>query len=41
MTNEEIDVHSMGMILVIQYNMTKGIDLFGNRAEEAVIEELH
>ena len=37
---EEIDSHILGVILANQYNLKKGKELFGNRADEAVIAEL-
>ena len=40
MTEEEIESHFIGVILVQQYNLNQGMKLFGARAEEAVEKEL-
>ena len=37
---EEIDSHILGIILTNQYNLKKGKELFGDRADEAVMAEL-
>ena len=37
---EEIDPHILKVILANQYNLKKGKELFGNRADEAVMVEL-
>ena len=40
MTEEEIESHLIGVVLVQQYNLNQGIKLFGARAEETVEKEL-
>ena len=40
MSDEEIEAHILGVIMVEHYSMKKGIDLFGDRAEIAVTKEL-
>ena len=37
---EDIDSHILGVILASQYNLKKGTELFGERADEAVTNEL-
>ena len=40
MSEEGIEAHSMVVVLVDNFNMKKGIDIFGNRAETPVMKEL-
>ena len=40
MIEEEINAHIMGVVLVENYNMKKGLELFGERGEKAVTKEL-
>ena len=40
MTEEEINTHIIGVVLVEQYNMKKGLELFGDRGEKEVTKEL-
>lgn len=40
MTEEELELYLIGIILVQQYNLKQGIELFGARAKEAVEKEL-
>ena len=37
---EEIDAHILGVILANQYNLKKGKELFGDRCDKAVMDEL-
>ena len=37
---EELDNYIMGVMLIHQYNLKKGIELFGDKAEDAVMKEL-
>ena len=37
---KEIDSHILGVILANQYNLKRGKELFGDRADEAVMAEL-
>merc|ERR1712086_476948 len=37
---EEIDSHILGVILANQYNLKKGKELFGDRCDKAVMDEL-
>ena len=37
---KKIDSHILGVILVNQYNLKKGKELFGDSADEAVMAEL-
>ena len=37
---KEIDSHIIGVIFANQYTLKKGKELFGNRADEAVMAEL-
>ena len=37
-TEENIESHIMGVMLIKRFNMKKGIDIFGDRAETAVIK---
>ena len=38
--DDSLTEHLLGVILVQQYNLKKGLELFGDRAEEATIKEL-
>ena len=40
MTEAHIDPHFLGVILVQQYGLKKGIELFGEKAYAAVVKEL-
>ena len=40
MTDEDIEAHILGVIMVEHYSMKKGTDLFGDCAETAVTKEL-
>ena len=40
MTEEEIEAHILGAIMVEHYSMKKGTDLFNDQAETAVTKEL-
>ena len=40
MTEEEYKSHVMGLMLANMYNLKKGIELFGEKADEAVLKEL-
>ena len=40
MTDEESESHVVGLCLANLYNLRKGTELFGERAEEAVVNEL-
>ena len=39
--DDNLTKHFLGVILVQQYNLKKGLELFGERAEEATTKELH
>ena len=38
--NDSLTKHLLGVILVQQYNLEKGLELFGDRAEVAMTKEL-
>ena len=40
MSEEEIEAHTMGFVLIEHFNMKKGVDVFGNRSKTAVMKEL-
>ena len=40
MTEEECESHVVGLVLAQMYNLRKGTELFGERADEAVLTEL-
>ena len=40
MSEEEIEAHIMGVLLIEHFNMKKGINIFGDRYKTAVIKEL-
>ena len=40
MTEEQLDAHLLGIALINQYNIKKGQELFGERADAAVQKEL-
>ena len=40
MNDEELDEYIMGVILIHQYNLKKGIELFRDKAEDVVMKEL-
>ena len=40
MTGEECEFHVVGLVLANMYNLKKGTELFGNKADEAVLQEL-
>ena len=40
MTEEECEAHVVGLVLVNMYNLKKGTELFGDKADEAVMKEL-
>ena len=40
MTEEECESHVVGVVLAQMYNLRKGTELFGERADEAVLTEL-
>ena len=37
---EDIDEHIVGLIMAHQYTLKNGLELFGEKAEEAAIKEL-
>ena len=40
MTNEECESHVVGLVMAHMYNLKKGTELFGDKADEAVLKEL-
>ena len=40
MTKEECESHVVGLIMAHMYNLKKGAELFGDKADEAVLKEL-
>ena len=40
MTEDQIDAHILGVILVQQYGLNNGMELFSKKADAAVIKEL-
>ena len=40
MTGAQTDAHILGVILVQKYGLKKGMDLFGEKADAAVVKEL-
>ena len=40
MTEAHTDAHILGFILVQQYGLKKGIEMFGEKADTAVVKEL-
>ena len=40
MTKGESESHVVGLVLANMYNLRKGTELFGERADEAVLSEL-
>ena len=40
LSSEEINSHILGVILANQYNLKKGKELFGDRCDKAVMDEL-
>ena len=40
MTEEQIDAHLVGIALITQYNIQKGRQLFGEKADVAIVKEL-
>ncbi len=40
MDTYDVDKHIVGLIMAHQYSMKKGIELFGERAEKALLKEL-
>ena len=40
MTDEEVEAHILGIIMVEHYSMKEGMDLFGDCSETAVTKEL-
>ena len=40
MTPEQVDVHLLGIALITQYNIKKGRELFGQKADDAILKEL-
>ena len=40
MTEAHTDTHILGCILVQQYGLKKGIEMFGEKADTAVVKEL-
>ena len=40
MTSEQLDAHLLGVALITQYNIKKGRELFGKKADDAILEEL-
>ena len=41
MSEEEIEAHIIGVLLIENFNMKKGVDVFGDVAETTVMKELH
>ena len=39
-SEEEIEAHTMGFVLIEHFNMNKGVDIFGNRSKTTVMKEL-
>ena len=40
-SEEEIEAHIMGVLMIEHFNIKKGIDIFDNRTETAVMKDLH
>ena len=40
MSEEDIEAHSMGVMLIDNFNMKKAISIFGNKAETVVMKDL-
>ena len=40
MSEEEIEAHIMGVVLIDHFDIRNGIDVFGDRADNAVMKEL-
>ena len=40
MTEEECESHVVGLVMSHMYNLKKGTELFGDKADEAVLKEL-
>ena len=40
MTEEECESHMVGLVMTNMYNLKKGTELFGDKADEAVLKEL-
>ena len=40
LAEEQVDEHIMGIILALYLSLKKGIELFGDRSEEATTKEL-
>ena len=40
MTDTQTDAHILGFILVQQYGLKKGMELFSEKADAAVVKEL-
>ena len=39
-SEEDIEAHIMGIVLIENFNMKKGVDIFGDRSKTAVMKEL-
>ena len=39
MSEEEVDAHLLGIALVTQYNIKKGRELFGQKADDVILKE--
>ena len=39
-SEEEIEAHIMGVLMIEHFNIKKGIDIFDNRTETAVMKDL-
>ena len=40
MYEEDIESHIMGVVMIENFNMKKGINIFGDMSETAVVKEL-
>ena len=40
MEDWEVDEHTTGLVMAHQYSLKKGVELFGERAEDATVKEL-
>ena len=40
MADWEVEEHILGLVMVQQYSIKKGVELFGERAEAATLKEL-
>ena len=40
MSAKQLDAHSLGIALITQYNIKKGRELFGQKADDSILKEL-